>query len=187
MHKFDIKNLEKLDNPKRRQSMPPEEILRKFGIGEKGILLDIGCGIGYFSIPAANILREGNVIGLDIVPEIISIAEEKASGLQNIEFRKSEEYSFPVDTASVDHVFICNVIHEVEDKQKYFDEIKRVLKTDGFLCIIDWEKKFTEKGPSVNERISKEEVISLGNLSGLQILEDIHINADHYGLKFKLI
>lgn len=50
MHKFDIKNLEKLDNPKRRQSMPPEEILKKFGIGEKGILLDVGCGIGYFSI-----------------------------------------------------------------------------------------------------------------------------------------
>ena len=47
--------------------MPPEETLKKFHIGDKGTLLDIGCGIGYFSIPAANILKQGKVIGLDIM------------------------------------------------------------------------------------------------------------------------
>ena len=70
MHKFNIKNLEKLDNPKRRKSIPPEETLRKFQIKNKGTLLDIGCGIGYFTIPAANILNQGKVIGLDIMQEI---------------------------------------------------------------------------------------------------------------------
>ena len=53
MHKFNIKNLEKLDNPKRRQLIPPEETLKKFNISDKGTLLDIGFGIGYFAIPAA--------------------------------------------------------------------------------------------------------------------------------------
>ena len=41
MHKFNIKNLEKLDNPQRRQSMPPKETLVKFNIHDKGTLLDI--------------------------------------------------------------------------------------------------------------------------------------------------
>lgn len=186
MHKFNIKNLQKLDSPKRRQTMPPEETLRKFNISDRGTFLDIGCGIGYFTIPAANILNQGKVIGLDIMSEIIDIAKEKATNISNIEFITSEEYTFPVEDASIDYVFICTVLHEIEDKPRYFKEIKRVLKPNAFLCIIDWEKKETEVGPSVSERISKEEMIQFCALANFAHVEDININADHYGLKLRL-
>ncbi|WP_291633889.1 class I SAM-dependent methyltransferase [Clostridium sp.] len=186
MHKFNIKNLQKLDSPKRRQTMPPEETLRKFNISDRGTFLDIGCGIGYFTIPAANILNQGKVIGLDIMSEIIDIAKEKATNISNIEFITSEEYTFPVEAASIDYVFICTVLHEIEDKPRYFKEIKRVLKPNAFLCIIDWEKKETEVGPSVSERISKEEMIQFCALANFAHVEDININADHYGLKLRL-
>jgi len=187
MHKFNIKSLEKLDNPKRRQLMPPVETLKKFHIGIKGTLLDIGCGIGYFSIPAANILNQGKVIGIDIMPEMIDIAKEKAVNISNIEFIKSEEYSFPIQDASIDYIFISNVIHEIENKTKYFNEIRRVLKPNGLLCIIDWEKKETEMGPSINDRISKEEMIKTCVDANFTHLEDVIINMDHYGLKFQLL
>ncbi|MBW9150719.1 class I SAM-dependent methyltransferase [Clostridium estertheticum] len=187
MHKFNIKSLDKLDNPKRRQLMPPIETLKKFQLGDKGTLLDIGCGIGYFSIPAANILNQGKVIGLDIMPEMIDIAKEKAKNIANIKFIKCEEYSFPIQDASIDYVFISNVIHEIENKAKYFNEIRRVLKPGGLLCIIDWEKKETEMGPSINDRISKEEMIKICASANFAHLEDVFINMDHYGLKFKLI
>lgn len=186
MHKFNIKNVEKLDNLKRRQKLPPEEILKKFLIDDKGTLLDIGCGIGYFTIPAANILKHGKAIGLDIMSEMIEISENKAVNISNIEFLKSEEYSFPIQKASIDYVFISNVIHEIEDKHRYFKEIKRVMKTEGFICIIDWEKKETEMGPSINERISKEEMIKYCVDANFTHVEDININMDHYGLKFQL-
>lgn len=185
MHKFNIKNLEKLDNPKRRQSMPPEETLKKFHIDEVGTLLDIGCGIGYFTIPAANILKQGKVIGLDIMSEIIDVAREKAINVSNIEFIKSEEYSFPIQDASIDYVFISNVIHEIYDKPRYFREIKRALKPNGFLFIIDWEKKETEMGPPIDERVSKEEMMTMC-ITNFKHIEDIHINSEHYGLKFQL-
>jgi len=187
MHKFNIKNIEKLDNLKRRQSMPPEETLKKFNIDDKGTLLDIGCGIGYFTIPAANIVDKGKAIGLDIIPEMIDIAKENATNISNIQFMQSDEYCFPVQDDSINYVFICNVIHEIEDKPRYFKEIKRVLKTKGFLCIIDWEKKETEMGPSINDRISKEEMIQFCALTNFICVEDININADHYGLKLQLV
>ncbi|HEY8803931.1 MAG TPA: class I SAM-dependent methyltransferase [Clostridium sp.] len=187
MHKFNIKNIEKLDNPKRRQSLPPEETLKKFHIDAKCTLLDIGCGIGYFTIPAANIVKQGKVIGLDIMGEIIDIAKAKVTNISNIEFIKSDEYSFPIQDNTIDYVLISNVIHEIEDKPRYFEEIKRVLKTDGFLCIIDWEKKETEMGPSINERISKAEMIKTCVDVNFTHVEDININMDHYGLKFQLV
>lgn len=186
MHKFDIKKLEKLDNPKRRQSMPPEETLKKFKIGDKGTLLDIGCGIGYFTIPAAKIITNGNAIGVDIMTEILDIAREKAGDISNIEFRKSEEYSFPVEDNSIDYVFICNVVHEIEDKVKFFTEIKRALKNEGYIYIIDWDKKEMENGPSVNERVSKEEVKDLAEFLDFAFLEEVSINPEHYGLIFKV-
>jgi len=69
-NKFDINNKNKLDNPKRRESLPPYDILKTLGLQEGDIFADIGCGIGYFSIPAADIvgskghcLRNGHRIG----------------------------------------------------------------------------------------------------------------------------
>lgn len=185
MHKFNIKNIEKLDNPDRRKMMPPEETLLKFGIQNDGNLLDVGCGIGYFTIPAARFLKNHKVTGIDISQEIIDIARERAEGLNNIEFIKSQEYSFPLENGSMKYILISNVIHEVEDKAEYFKEIRRVLQADGFVLIIDWEKKEMEMGPPLHERISKDEMIILGKQFGLKLSEDINVSEYHYGIKLQ--
>lgn len=185
MHKFNIKNIEKLDNPERRRAMPPEETLEKLKIKDDGTLLDVGCGIGYFTIPAANLIRKNKIIGIDIVKEILEVAEDRLQGITNIEFRQCEEYSFPVENNSIKYVFACNVIHEVEDKKRYFDEINRVLQETGYLLIIEWNKKQMPVGPPINERISKDEMIELCNRVGLELIEGLDISVNNYGLIFK--
>lgn len=185
MHKFNIKNLEKLDNPERRRSMPPEETLLKFKIEDNGELLDVGCGTGYFTIPASKILKNNKVIGIDIIPEILDFAKEKAEGINNIEFITSEEYTFPVQSNSIKYVLISNVIHEIEDKTRYFNEVKRVLKDDGYFFIIDWDKRKMEMGPPIHERISLDEMIQLCSKAGFQAIESINVSPNHYGLKLE--
>lgn len=187
MHKFDIKNIQKLDSPARKKTMPPKETLEKFNIKDDGQLLDVGCGIGYFTIPAASLIRKNKIIGIDIVKEILEVAEDRSQGITNIEFRQCEEYSFPVENNSIKYVFACNVIHEVEDKKRYFDEINRVLKETGYLLIIEWNKKEMPVGPPINERISKEEMLELCNSIGLKYIEDVEFSANNYGLILKKI
>ncbi|KOA21443.1 demethylrebeccamycin-D-glucose O-methyltransferase [Clostridium homopropionicum DSM 5847] len=187
MHKFNIKSIEKLDNPERRRIMPPEETLAKFNIKDDGTLLDIGCGIGYFTIPAVNLVKNHKVIGIDIVREILEVAEERAKGISNIEFRQSEEYSFPVENNSIKYSFICNVIHEIEDKEMYLNEIERVLLEGGYLLIIDWDKKEMPVGPPINDRISKNEMIELCNSTGLKFIGDIDVSSNNYGLILKKV
>lgn len=187
MHKFNIKNLEKLDNPKRRESIPPIETLKKFEIEGTGTLLDVGCGIGYFTIAAAGILEDGKVIGIDIMDEILEIAKDRSQEIGNIEYRKSEEYLFPIEDKSVEYVFISNVIHEVENKIKYFAEIKRVIKSNGYLCIIEWDKKAMEMGPPVEERISIDEIKILASSLDMIFVKEININTEHYGVKFRIV
>lgn len=187
MHKFNIKNIEKLDNSERRRTMPPEETLLKFKVEDNGTLLDVGCGIGYFTVPASKLLKNSGVIGIDIVPEILDFAREKASGINNIEFRTSEEYAFPVESDSVKYVLICNVIHEVEDVARYFDEVRRVLKDDGYFLIIDWDKRVMEVGPPLQDRISVDEMIQLCSSAGFTTIETIEVSLTQYGLKLEKI
>ena len=184
MHKFDPKNLERLDNAIRRQKMPPVEILKKFKIKGSGTFLDVGCGIGYFTSAAAEILKDGKIIGIDIMDEMLEVAKFRYQEISNIEFRKSEEYSFPVDDESVEYVFVSNVIHEVEDKTRYLNEIKRVLKPLGYLCIIEWDKKPMKMGPPVEERVSIEEIKAFSQKINLSFIGKISINSEHYGVKF---
>jgi len=186
IHKFNIKSISKLDNPERRRAMPPMETLGKFKLEDDGILLDVGCGIGYFTISAAKLLKNNKVIGIDIVPEMIEIAKEKAEGINNIDFRASDEYFFPVENGLIKYVLVSNVIHEIEDKERYLAEVKRVLKEDGYLLIIDWEKREMTMGPPVHERISKDEMIELCSKSGFKTIESINVSPSHYGLKLNV-
>lgn len=187
MHKFNIKNIEKLDNPERRRTMPPEETLIKFKVKDDGALLDIGCGIGYFTIPAAKFLKHNKAIGIDIMPEILEIAKENAEGISNIEFRVSKEYSFPVEDGLVKYVLISNVIHEIEEKERYLNEVRRVLKQDGYLLIIDWDKRETEAGPPVHERISMDEMKEFCSKAGFKTIESIDASPNHYGLRLSKV
>ncbi|MCX7694650.1 MAG: class I SAM-dependent methyltransferase [Caloramator sp.] len=187
MHKFYPRNAEKLDNPTRRRYMPPFKTLDKFGLQQngEGVFLDIGCGIGYFTIPAAKILIKGKVIGLDISDEMLEFAKERSLGIENIEYKKCEEYYFPVNNDFADYVMLSNVLHEIQDKSRYIKEIKRVLKKDGSVFVIEWRKIDTNYGPPSHHRISQEEVIKWFEDEGLGFISEIEVSEHHYGLIFK--
>ncbi|SEF63932.1 Methyltransferase domain-containing protein [Caloramator fervidus] len=188
MHKFDPKNLKKLDNPTRRKYMPPYKTLERFGLKLKGeeTFLDVGCGIGYFTIPAAKILSKGKSIGIDISEEMLNYAKERAKDIDNIEFKQCFEYEFPIESNSINYVMLSNVLHEIEDKKKFLKEVKRTLKNNGQVFIIEWKKINTNYGPPFDHRISKEEVIEIFKTMGFELIEDLEVSKHHYGLKFTL-
>lgn len=185
MHKFDIRNIDKLDNPERRKVLPPEETLKRFGVEDDGMLLDMGCGTGYFTMPAASMLKKHKAVGIDIMPEILEVAMEKAKDMHNIEFKKSEEYMFPVEDKSMKYVLASNVMHEVSDRTGYLQEVKRVKKEDGYLLIVDWEKKEMKMGPPLHERISRDEMKALCFEAGFELIEEMNVSNACYGLKFR--
>src|SRR5471030_208350 len=99
-HKFDAKNKHKLDNEKRRELLPPKETLIKLGLHEGDIMADIGCGIGYFTIPAAKIVGgSGNIFAMDILPEMLQDVEMKIKekNISNIKTILTEENDFKLE------------------------------------------------------------------------------------------
>jgi len=121
-------------------------ILRKWErvnlIQEGQTFLDYGCGTGDFTIPAARIVgSRGKVYALDCFPRQLEIVEKQAKkrGLTNIETILSDSKTDLPDE-SIDVIWMCDVFHEVRERQAVLDELHRVLKVEGVLAIYDGMK-----------------------------------------------
>ncbi len=102
--------------------------------------LDTGCGAGVDAIIASMMTGPaGNVVGVDIVPEMIQRAETnlKMTDLKNVSFKKTsgENLSFPENTFEV--VISNGAINLIPGKKSALTEIFRVLKPGGRLMMAD--------------------------------------------------
>ncbi len=185
MHKFDITQKRKLDNPERRRIMPPEETLRKLGLKTGDIMADVGCGIGYFTFPAAQIVGpEGKVLAMDVADEMLNVVNEgkDRNPATNIETLKVAEEHLPLKNGAVNFALVCNVLHEVEELERYVGELQRILAVKGRLAVIDFEKKESQWGPPIHHRIDKNELIGIFNKHGLKIVDCQSIGEEHYSI-----
>lgn len=106
------------------------------------LVLDIGSGVG-----GVDLILAGNygarVIGLEIEQPLIDRARENAAraGLSGqIEFRHVEPGPLPLDDSSVDIVFSNAAIIHIDDKQRLFEDVYRVLVPGGVFAFYDWLK-----------------------------------------------
>lgn len=189
-HKFDAKDKKRLDNERRRAVMPPFQTLERLGLKKGDIVADIGCGTGYFTIPAVEVVgMSSRIYAMDISIEMLKEVEKKASeaGVTNIRGIKTDEYDLKVDDLSVDFIIMSNVLHEIEDKGKIIAEISRILKKGGTLAIVEWEKKQGEFGPPVDERLSFEDVASMLSQNSYESIERYVIGTDFFGITARKI
>lgn len=103
-------------------------------------ILDIATGTGDFAIHSAKMLKPKAIIGADISTGMMEIGEKKVKeeGLEKIiSFQKEDclNLSFPSNT--FDAVTAAFGIRNFQDLDRGLEEMHRVLKVGGHLCIIE--------------------------------------------------
>ncbi|MCG8568505.1 MAG: class I SAM-dependent methyltransferase [Spirochaetes bacterium] len=143
--------------------MDQDYIFRQIDIAEGNTVLDLGCGLGEYSIRAADFAgSRGIVYALDANSSSIKNLKKYCvdSGINNIR-PIIGDITKPLifGDQEIDVCLITTVLHSI-DFAKYgmtvFKEISRIMKSGGKLIIIDCSKDFSDFGPPMHMRISPE-------------------------------
>jgi len=183
-HICDPAHRKRLNSAERRKRLPPGKIMTDIGLKAGDVLVDIGCGPGFFALPAAErVGPRGRVYGIDISPEMISdlILTARKKHLSNVKAILAPPHR-PKLPRGADVYFMMNVLHEVEDRPALLRAVRRSSKKTSRLAIIDFYKKRTKHGPPLRDRISPAMLDALLKKAGFAPVRVGQVNDEEYGV-----
>jgi ubiquinone/menaquinone biosynthesis C-methylase UbiE len=127
------------DNPVRKLVHNPEKMLKKF-IREGDTVVDIGCGMGYFSIGMARLVGEkGRVVSVDLQDKMLERVRHRAEQkglLSRITLHKCTSDKLGI-TVKADFALGFWMVHEVRNKDSFFNEIAAFLKPGAHFLLAE--------------------------------------------------
>jgi len=125
-----------LNNRIRRSLEPPDRLVSKLDLKPSNVVMDYGCGPGFFTVPLAKIVSR--TIAVDVSPRMLDVAASNArkSGA-TIEVLRTDGTEIRLEDGTVDLIFLNHVFHEVAQRSRVLSEFLRILKRSGRLAIVE--------------------------------------------------
>lgn len=132
------------EDPDRDVWQKPEKILAKMGDLSGKTVVDIGAGTGYFTFHLANSAER--IIATDIEPSFLDYINQRKQEyyphLENKIITRLTEPNDPfIQANEADWVLLVNTYHYLPDKIKYLSKVKKGLKKNGKLMLIDFKEQ----------------------------------------------
>src|SRR5687768_8664356 len=99
------------------------------------VIADLGCGTAHLAAELAP--RVARVIGIDNSPAMLKAARRRTSDLPNVDLRRGDLESLPIETATVDGAMLVLVLTYAPDPAAVLAEMSRILKPNGKAVIVD--------------------------------------------------
>jgi ubiquinone/menaquinone biosynthesis C-methylase UbiE len=107
-------------------------------VGPGDRVLEVGSGTGNIALHIAP--NVASVVGVDISPEMVQVAREKASlmDLRNVEFQVGDAYHLPFEDRAFDRVVCVNVLQTMRSPDRAIREAYRVLREGGEMISVTY-------------------------------------------------
>ncbi len=123
----------------RRWLMNPMKTLQGAGIEPGQTVLEVGCGTGFFTIPAAELIGDqGCLVAMDALSDYTNRVSKKvqSAGLKNVRVVKRDALDTGLDAANIDKVLLFGVIpFPFLPLNLLLPEMHRVIKPEGSLAV----------------------------------------------------
>ena len=124
------------DNPLLPIFRNPYKLLRAAGLRQGQKVLEVGCGPGFFTIPAAKIVgEEGLIYAIDVNPFAIRRVKNKIAkeGLRNVKPSLTNASNTGLPESSIDLAFLFGLRYVAGGLGNVMSEMNRILKPGALL------------------------------------------------------
>lgn len=166
-----------------RWDLLKREILGDFDLNEaimqamprSNVAVDLGCGTGELVEKLQSVAEY--VIGVDSSSRMIELARSRAyPDKERVDLRLGELEHLPLKNNEVDCAVVSMVLHHLSAPRLFVSEVSRVIKKNGTLVIVDFNKHIDESlRQTYGDRwlgFSKDEILSFLNPNGFTMIED---------------
>ncbi|MFC1888395.1 class I SAM-dependent methyltransferase [Thermodesulfobacteriota bacterium] len=166
-----------LASPIRRLFEKPEKILGPY-VDNGMTVLDIGCAMGFFSLPMAELVGNGGrVVCVDLQERMLEGLKKRAAkaGLSGrIESHQCSEDGLGLEEWSgrFDFALMIAVMHEIPDQLRLLSEVKGLLKPGGRALIAEPKGHVTEE--------DFEETLDVVEKAGFTVIDRPAVSKRHY-------
>lgn len=165
----------------------PIKNLRAFGFREDNIVADLGAGTGYYTLAVSPMVNRGRVYAIDIAKDFLTTIKNKAleQDLNNVEILWGNVEKLggtQIGDDVVDVAIASNILFQVEDKNKFIEEIRRILKPKGRVLLVDWSDENNSSFPKVKGSLTKALAHEMFENKGFILERHIDAGAHHYGM-----
>jgi SAM-dependent methyltransferase len=173
------------DDPKRDAWQKPHEVIQALALKPDAVIADIGSGTGYFAARFANMVPKGRVYGVDTEPDMVKYLADRAKreGLNNLTAIAGKPGD-PRLPEKADVIILVDVYHHIEDRERYFRQLRNSLKSGGRVAIIDFRMDAPD-GPPKSARIAPDQVKAELQRAGYAVSKEHAFLPNQYFLVFQ--
>ena len=173
------------DDPRRDAWQKPHEVIQALALKPDAVIADVGAGTGYFAVRFANMVPKGRVYAVDVEPDMVKYLGERAKKEKRENLvavaGKPDDPRLP---EKVDLAILVDVYHHVDERERYFRNLRASLKPGGRVAIIDFRMDSRE-GPPKAARIAPQQVVAELKKAGYVLATQHDFLPNQYFLVFR--
>ena len=165
-----------LERSSREKEENTSKLIKNMKIKPTDVIADIGAGSGYHTLKIAPLVNEGKVFAVDIQLEMLLAIEanKKYNELKNIELVLGNEQTTNLPENTFDKILMVDVYHEFNYPKEMLQSIKKALKKEGQLFLIEYRlEDETIPIKKIHKMSEKQAVKELASV-GLTLKKNIH-------------
>ena len=172
-----------LEDPGRDEWQKPHEVVQALHLKGTETVADIGAGTCYFARRFAH--HAAQVYAVDIDANLLQYCTKDAPA--NLKTVLSLPDDPKLADGGSDLIFFCDVLHHIENRAGYLEKVRKALKSDGRVVVVDFHKRPLPVGPGPEMKIARETMVEEFKQAGFQRVEEFDFLPYQYFLVFQRI
>lgn len=157
-----------LERSSRATEEQPDIAVAALGLSPTDTVADIGAGTGYMSFRMAQKVPDGQVLAVDLQPEMIQMLETKRDerGITNVKTVQAEEDNPHLPSGQLDLVLMVDAYHEFEAPREVMTGVVEALKPRGRVVLAEYRAEnplvMIKRLHKMSEKQVKKEMAAVG-------------------------